>query len=709
MIVGALAPAARACHVFARDPRCRCNHERGHMIPRALAVIVAELLIGGCSARSAMLPAGTNGGRADTVHYVAVRGGRNLSRTSTWTDPSGATVVRTQSPPDTGAVVLTHLRFDPRSGAPVWLRTTGIDARGRAVEERFENVRGVASWESSPESGRGAAVAGAIYFPTAHAKWEAILPGLLRAAGPASFLPRGRAWIEREGTFVVSRGAGRQQVTQYAVRGFFPLASERVWLDESARLFADGEIVRAGWESVLPVLRDSAESASAADRQRYIRTLRHVPRRPVVIRNARLYDAHTKTVVEGATVVVRDSTIVAVGRDALVRAPAGAEVIDARGRMLLPGLWDMHSHDYGDLRGEMLQLAGGVTTIRDILRDTLRAVRLAQRPGDEVAFAPNVVWAGVIDGAGGPRTAATSDSAARLLVRRYAELGASQIKIYGRLQRRFVPVVVAEARRLGLRVGGHLAAGMNTEEAIRAGYDEISHIANVLANFRGDSVYFTGVASLWRGMQNAAALDMESDSVGDLIRMLETNDVAVDATLAFVEPSIRVRAFRVRPYIAPVLHRLPPGWGRGYVGWTMIEPDSMAEVAAAGFANLKKLVRMLHAAGVQVLPGTDEIGGFTLHRELELYAEAGIPAADVLYLATLGAARVMGMDATLGSLAVGKRADMILVDGDPLRTMSDIGRVILTMKGGALYDPALLYRALAVGPCCPRLGIPSTR
>lgn len=672
------------------------------MIPVALTSIIVPLLMAGCSMRSRLDPISMAGERGDSVHSVVVRAGRIASRTSTWIDQSGTTIVRTRSASDTGLAIVTQLRFNPLSGAPVRLRTTGVDASGRVVEERFENAGGVASWESSSESGRRNAAAEAIYFPMAHAKWEAILPGLLKAAGRAPFLPRGRAWVEREVTFIVSNGAARQHVTQYAVRGLFPLVSDRVWLDESARLFADGEIVRAGWENVLPTLRDSAESARATDRHRYVRTLRRLPDRPVAIRNARLYDAHAKTVIEGATVVVRDSTIVAVGRDALVPVLADAEMIDARGRMLLPGLWDMHSHDYGDLRSEILQLAGGVTTIRDILRDTLAAVRLAKRPGDEVAFAPNVVWAGVLDGPGGSRTVvATSDSSARLLVRRYAELGASQIKILGRLQRRFIPAVVDEARRLGLRVGGHLAAGMNTEEAIRAGYDEISHVANITANFRGDSVYLTGAASLWRGMQNAAQLDLGSDSVRYFVDMFEANDVAVDATLAFVEPSFRAPLFLVRPYMAPVLDRLPVGLGRGYVGWTMVEPDSMADVATAGFATLKKLVRMLHAAGVPVLPGTDEIAGFTLHRELELYSEAGIPAAEVLYLATLGAARVMRMDATLGSIAVGKRADMILVDGDPLSRMSDIGRVVLTMKGGAVYDPALLYRALAIDPCCP--------
>jgi imidazolonepropionase-like amidohydrolase len=665
----------------------------------ALCLIVAQLLMSGCPARSRTGPVSVQTRATELLHYVVVRSGSTVARISTWMDDSGVKNVRTQFHPDTGPVIVTRLRFDLPSGAPLWLLTNGMDPSGRPVEERFEIADGVASWKSAPESGQKEAADRAIYLPVANAKWEAILPGLLKAAGTAAFLPRGRAWVEREGTFVVSNGTARQEITQYAVRGLTPSVRDRVWPDDAARLFADGEIVRSGWEGVLPTLEDSAEVARAVDRRRYVRTLRRVPERPVAIRNARLFDAVTRSVIEGTTVVVRDSTIVAVGRDAAVRVPSNAEVIDARGRMLLPGLWDMHSHDYGDLGGEMLQLAGGVTTIRDILRDTLAAVRFAKRPAQEVAFAPNVIWAGVLDGSGGRRSVfVTSDSSARLLVRRYAELGARQIKIYNRLQRRFVPAAVEEARRLGLRVGGHLGAGMSMEEAIRLGYDEVSHIPNLTANFRGDSVYLGAPAFLWRGIWNAATLDVESDSVRHFIALVKNSGVAVDPTLAFIEPSLRTASYRVRADVAPVLDRLPAGW-RGWVGWSM-EPDSMTEIAPKGFANLKTLVRKLHEAGVPVLPGTDMIAGFTLHRELQLYAEAGIPHADVLYLATLGAARVMGMDATVGSIAVGKRADMILVDGDPLRAMNDIGRAVLTMKGGAIYDPALIYRALAIEPCC---------
>lgn len=356
--------------------------------------------------------------------------------------------------------------------------------------------------------------------------------------------------------------------------------------------------------------------------------------------------------------------------------------------MLLPGLWDMHSHDYGDIVSEMLQLAAGVTTLRDMSRDTLTALRLAKRPAEEVAFAPYVLWAGRL----------ANDSSSPRLVRRYAELGASMIKVSSYQQRRFLVPAIAEARRLGLRVTGHLGAGISVEDAVNLGYDEISHIPHLTVNIRGDSDYVGAPQYLWRGMQNAAGMNKDTDSMKRTIQILRTRGLAMDPTLAFVEPSANVHGLLVRAYIAPVLDRLPAGWGRGYVGWTMVEPEGMSDVAAAGFGNLKLLVKDLHAAGIPLLPGTDDIAGFTLQRELELYVEAGIPAADVLYLATLGSARVMNRHSAVGSIAVGKRADMILVDGDPLAQITDLGRVVLTMKGGAIYDPGRLYGELGFWP-----------
>jgi imidazolonepropionase-like amidohydrolase len=111
-----------------------------------------------------------------------------------------------------------------------------------------------------------------------------------------------------------------------------------------------------------------------------------------------------------------------------------------------------------------------------------------------------------------------------------------------------------------------------------------------------------------------------------------------------------------------------------------------------------KMVKKMYDAGVPIVAGTDAPAGFALHRELELYSVAGIPNVEVLRIATIGAARVLGQQEKTGSIKVGKLADLIIVDGDPAKNMSDIRRVELTMKDGKIFETAKVYRALGVQP-----------
>ena len=106
----------------------------------------------------------------------------------------------------------------------------------------------------------------------------------------------------------------------------------------------------------------------------------------------------------------------------------------------------------------------------------------------------------------------------------------------------------------------------------------------------------------------------------------------------------------------------------------------------------------MHDGGVTIIPGTDALAGYTLHRELELYVRAGIPAAEVLRMATLTSAEVMGVNKDRGTIAAGKLADMILIDGDPLKNMRDIRNITTVIKGGTLYDPAAIEKALGIAP-----------
>jgi imidazolonepropionase-like amidohydrolase len=111
-----------------------------------------------------------------------------------------------------------------------------------------------------------------------------------------------------------------------------------------------------------------------------------------------------------------------------------------------------------------------------------------------------------------------------------------------------------------------------------------------------------------------------------------------------------------------------------------------------------RLLKALHDAGVTIIPGTDALSGYTLHRELALYVRAGIPAAEVLRMATLTSAEVMGVNKDRGTIAPGKFADMILVDGDPLKNMRDLDKITTVIKGGTIYDPAAIEKALGITP-----------
>ena len=115
------------------------------------------------------------------------------------------------------------------------------------------------------------------------------------------------------------------------------------------------------------------------------------------------------------------------------------------------------------------------------------------------------------------------------------------------------------------------------------------------------------------------------------------------------------------------------------------------------FASMLKMLQLLHKEGVMFLPGTDDFPGFALQREMELYAKAGVPNAEVLQKATLFSARVAGMENELGSIEVGKKANLILVEGDPVKNISDIRNVELTIKNGNMYDSKALYKSYGFG------------
>jgi hypothetical protein len=663
------------------------------------------------SAQSSDHPA-TEANAADTLRYVEVVDGRVLGSWRVWREGPEVRVYeddrfdrfhRTE-----------HLELDA-SGLPVRLEATGRISEGVPWYERFERVGGTARW-FTPRTRGEASVAGPAFYATVYPVIDlgVVARALLRQPSHAlPLLPEGSVRLEELGQQVVEADGRRRTVRLFAVHGM-DLYPGYVWLDEEGGTFADEWSILEGWEAAFPALRVTVDEA-IADHARALARVVTPPRRagPLVIRGARLFDPETGDVHEGSTIVVDAERVAAVGPDSMVAVPERAEVIEADGKMAIPGLWDVHGHlrlpaqrSQIFVRGaEALHLAAGVTSVRDVGSHvgSLLVLREATEAGEAVG--PRIEVAGFIYDTAQAHvieSPVATAADARALVDRYAGMGLRQVKLHLDGSE-IVHAAIARAKERGMRVTGHLPFDMTSREAIEAGYDEMMHVwwmAWTIPWTDDDARAAGETFQSWH--QVFAALPPESEPVRDFVALLAERGVAVDPTIGvFVSESAPPE------YIAGEVHRLPPPvarYYRHYLYWPVYFPRSplARDARERAVANLLALLPVLHNAGVPILPGTDTWPGFGLHYELELYAEAGIPAPDVLRLATLGAAREMGRAADLGTIEPGKLADLVLVDGDPTVDIGDIRRVVTVVKGGRVYDPAAIYRALGIEPCCTR-------
>lgn len=642
----------------------------------------------------------------DTVRYVAVSAGRETGRELLWRDADGTLHSWMEyNDRGRGPAVRTRMRLDER-GLPVLIEAEGVNYYKAPVRERFEIRDGRAVWENGADRG-DRPVSGPAWYASVDAGGDpGALPRALLAApgGVLPLLPDGRLRIEPGVALRVSAGGRTQTVRQYAIHGFGFQPGTR-WLDENGEFFAQGgdwlAFVREGWEGVLPELFRADQAAETAWAAGMGSALAHRPAGPVVFRNANLFDAETGRSRPGTTVVVSGSRIQAVGPDGSVAVPAGAQVIDAGGKALLPGMFDMHVH-LGMVDGPM-HLAAGVTSVRDLANDTTVFPQVAAAWNAGTMVGPRVVvMAGFIDGSGpfaGPTgLRADTEAQARAHVAWYADHGYTHVKLYSSLNPALVPVIAQEAHRRGMRVSGHVPEGMTAAQAVRAGFDEIQHTNMLFLNFESDTLDTRTPQRFSGPAQYAAGLDLQSDSVQAFMALLRERGTVLDPTLNVFERLFTARAGEVDPVLAAVATRLPPAVQRGLRGGGLPVPEGMDARYRESFEAFLAMIRMMHRAGIPIVPGTDAMPGFALHHELELYERAGIPAAEVMQIATLGAARVAGRAGDLGSIAPGKLADLVLVDGDPAARVSDVRKVELVMKDGVFYRPDELNQAIGIAP-----------
>jgi imidazolonepropionase-like amidohydrolase len=589
-------------------------------------------------------------------------------------------------------------------GSPQRTDITGNDYLKAPVDEHFSIEAGTAHWKSSSENGQVNAPGFYISNNGPVCETALLVSALLKAKGsPLRLFPAGEARLETMTDVTVESHGQKMHVTEYGITGL-SFDPQTVWLDDDQHFFASPgnwfAFLREGWEDTNDRLYALTRQAEDARYARLAAQLAIHPKHAIAIEHVRLFDSELATTRDDQTVVIQGERIAAAGPSANVNVSKDAEIIDGAGKTLVPGLFDMHAHARA-LDG-ILNIASGVTTVRDMGNDINDLKHLQDQWESGAAIGPHVWKSGFIDGHG-PFQAPTGLYAdtveeARADVNRYADLGYIQIKLYSSLNPDFVPEIVKTAHARGLRVSGHIPNGITASQFVNDGADEIQHINFIFLNFLADKVKDTRTPERFTAVGDyAAKLDLQSKEVNDFIALLLQHHTTVDVTLATFEGMFTGRPGKVSPDYAPVLDRLPAQVQRGaYSGGLPVTPEK-DQLYKDSYRSMLRMTKRMYDAGIPILAGTDATAGIMLHRELELEVEAGIPAARALQIATFNAARLLKQN-ELGSIAPGKRADLLLVEGNPAEHISDIRGCRLVMKNGVLYNSADLYGAAGIKP-----------
>jgi hypothetical protein len=603
-----------------------------------------------------------------------------------------------------GPELFEQIRLD-ETGNLLELTISGHSYMGAPANEHFLSEGTTARWSSTIEKGESSHAEDAMYLASDGSieQLAMLVRRALKAADHSvKLLPAGKAVIRALEQIEVSQGGKTRKVRLYEISGL-DLGPDYIWLDEDLEMFAVAYgwmgMAPRGWTEVLPALQTAIDKAENAYHERLAAKLTRSIEGRYAVSNVRVLDVEQGTLLPDRTVVVENGVILSVSTGQ--PSDSVGTMIDGNNGILMPGLWDMHTHL--DPGSGLLHIAAGVTTTRDLGNNPDRLDEVRGMFDDGSVIGPRSFAAGFIDRKS-PYAApidrlVDSREEALQLVRDYAARGYPQIKIYSSIDPDWVVDIANEVHRLDMRLSGHIPSFMTTEQAVRDGFNEIQHINMLFLNFLAGPeddtrtpVRFSLVAD------KAGSLDLDSEQVTAFIGLLRDNKVVVDPTVAIFDNMFRHRSGELSPSFAMVAGHMPPSVRRGFLAGTMDINDENATRYSASAEALLELIRRLHKAGIPLVAGTDSLAGFGLHRELELYVQAGIPERDVLRLATLGSAEIMSAADSSGSIVAGKKADMVLLPNNPLEDINAVRKAKMVFKGNRVWEPSRLYRAVGIKP-----------
>jgi len=430
----------------------------------------------------------------------------------------------------------------------------------------------------------------------------------------------------------------------------------------------------------------------------------------VALEHVRLVDGTGAPAKDHQTIVIEGELIKAVGPTGQVTIPQGAQVIDLSGHTVFPGIIGLHDHMYYSTPGlpgagmkimlysyPRLFLSAGVTTIRTAGSvDSYRELNLKKAIDDGTAIGPELVVTGPylqgpVDGPGGMHALSGPDDARRM-VRYWADEGVTWFKAYTTISRAELGAAIDEAHKRGVKVTAHLCS-VGFREAVALGIDNLEH--GLLTNSEYNSAKEpdkcpSGNSAVY------AALDINSPDVQRTFQEMVKKNVAMTSTLAVYETGSPSRV----PFDQRVLDALFPAAREAVARYYESGKTASDSLQRHNFKKAMEFERAFVKAGGLLAAGADPccvsaIAGYADQRNFELLVEAGFTPEQAIQIMTLNGAKVLGKADLLGSIVVGKQADLVVVRGDFTRQPVDIRNVVTVFRKGLGYDSAKLTASVA--------------
>jgi hypothetical protein len=587
---------------------------------------------------------------------------------------------------------------------PTAIAIRGYTDQGDATEDFNVDGAGVAHWKTVVDS--GSAPFGSRRYNTYGGPWlagEMDVEALVVAGVKGiDLLPTGHASITVGQAVQIDGPHGPKTVKLAFVRGY-GFAPSPVWLDSDNHFFGNAGVISLlpeGYEGSGPRLKTLQDQA-IADMVRGVahQFLSPANRTSTLVDHVLMFDSVAGKYLSDRAVLIADGKVVSVGPAGSIKPPPGAVLINGRGKTLTPGLWDSHQH-VGDDWNLLQNVATGMTNYRSPGTMIDEALSIYRRRAAGDLLAPDGKISVIIDrkdplAAQGALTVSSAEETIAA-VDKIKAAGLWGVKFYTSMNPAWIAPGAAEAHKLGLHVHGHVPAGMRPLDAVRAGYDEVTHINFILMQaMPQDVVDKSNTAARLEGpARYGKDVDLDAPAMKAFYAELSMRQSIIDPTLTVWEPLMTSDGSAISPEYAPFAEIAPPSVARSWkIGGYPLSKGLTRDDYRRSFAKMVELVGRLHQAGVRIVAGTDGYG-LELVRELELYQKAGLSNAEALQTATIIPARMTGMADRTGSIAPGKTADIILVDGDVSKDLGNLRHVdTVFLDGYRLSGDALRQAA----------------